>query len=206
MSASHHRYVALLRAINVGGRSSIRMADLRALFESLDCSGVTTLIQSGNVVFDSPEGNRARLSARIEAALEGTLGYRTDVFLRSIEDLRATVARDPFAASADARQRSSHVMFLSGEPDARSRDALQRLAGDEYEFLVRDRVLYYSYPRFLEGRRRTIDFENVLGIRGTTRTSKVVSRLLELCDERPGRARPTRSRRTDPSRGDAGHA
>ena len=83
-------------------------------------------------------------------------------------------------------------MFLSGEPDARSRDALQRLAGDEYAFRVRHGVLYYSYPRSLEGR-RTIDFEKVLGMVDETGW-RPVNRCVEIrcgsrvvCDARPWR-------------------
>src|SRR5437588_9213870 len=59
------QYVALLRAINVGGRSLIKMADLRALFESLGLASVATYIQTGNVLFRAEETDRARLARTI---------------------------------------------------------------------------------------------------------------------------------------------
>jgi len=64
------RYVALLRGINVGGRTLVKMADLKACFEQLGFEGVSTYIASGNVLFDSDEDDAAGLVTTIEAAIE----------------------------------------------------------------------------------------------------------------------------------------
>ncbi len=64
------RYVALLRGINVGGRTLVKMADLKTCFEDLGFGGVSTYIASGNVLFESDEDDAAKLTARIEAAIE----------------------------------------------------------------------------------------------------------------------------------------
>ena len=64
------RYVALLRGINVGGRTLVKMADLKACFETLEFAGVSTYIASGNVLFESDEGDAAELATTIEAAIE----------------------------------------------------------------------------------------------------------------------------------------
>jgi uncharacterized protein (DUF1697 family) len=64
------RYVALLRGINVGGRTLVKMADLKACFESLGLDGVSTYIASGNVLFESEEDDAAGLATTIEAAIE----------------------------------------------------------------------------------------------------------------------------------------
>ena len=63
------RYIALLRGINVGGNNIIRMADLKQSFEELGFSEVTTYIQSGNVLFNSSEGDKQLLTGKIEAHL-----------------------------------------------------------------------------------------------------------------------------------------
>jgi uncharacterized protein (DUF1697 family) len=64
------RYVALLRGINVGGKTLIKMADLRTCAEELGLDGVATFIASGNLLFESPERSAAKLEARVERAIE----------------------------------------------------------------------------------------------------------------------------------------
>ena len=64
------RYVALLRGINVGGRTLVKMADLKACFEELGFEGVSTYIASGNVLFEGGEADATGLATTIEAAIE----------------------------------------------------------------------------------------------------------------------------------------
>ncbi len=81
MTASQYRYIALLRAINVGGHSVTRMSDLRTIFESLGLTEVVTYIQSGNVLFDSKDGDLEHLAHLLEKKLQSVLGYQVPVFL-----------------------------------------------------------------------------------------------------------------------------
>ena len=64
------RYVALLRGINVGGKTLIKMEDLRACIEALGLDGVSTYIASGNVLFETSQRSAAKLEAKIESAIE----------------------------------------------------------------------------------------------------------------------------------------
>ncbi|KJS53898.1 hypothetical protein VM98_22395 [Streptomyces rubellomurinus subsp. indigoferus] len=91
-------YIAFLRAINVGGRT-VKMERLRALFAELGLGGVRSYIQSGNVFFtsDATDGpGRAALTARIEEHLERELGYPVPVMLRTVEEVAALLAAEPF--------------------------------------------------------------------------------------------------------------
>jgi len=170
-------YVALLRAINVGGNSVIKMTDLRQLFESLGFGDVVTHIQTGNVVFKSGQTDRTKLSTQIENALEPFMNYRPQAFILTANDLKQAVADCPYQSDD---QRQCQLMFLETEPDPINVEALKALEGDEYQFTVRGRVLYYAYSRSSAGNRRTINFEKVLGSRGTARNLKVVTKLIEL--------------------------
>jgi uncharacterized protein (DUF1697 family) len=99
------RYVALLRAINVGGHV-VKMEHLRRLFVELGFTGVGSYIQSGNVFFDTPETGEASLRRRIEERLRGALGYDVPTCLRTVPDLEAIVASDAFRGvevTADVR-------------------------------------------------------------------------------------------------------
>lgn len=105
-------YLALLRGINVGGRNTIRMRELAQCFEAHGYSDVRTYIQSGNVLFDSDEPDRAALTADIERMLGASFEYRAVVCLRTGEEMRAAVVQAPagFGARPDAYR--SDVLFL----------------------------------------------------------------------------------------------
>lgn len=177
MILSMKTYVALLRAINVGGNSIIKMADLKTLFESLGFSDVVTYIQTGNVVFKSAETDRSKLAAQIEAGLESRMNYQPQAFIYTAAELKAARSASPFESN-DEQQ--CQLMFLTTAPDPIKVEALLGMQGNEYQFAVKDQVLYYAYSRSLAGNRRNINFEKVLGVRGTGRNLKVVNKLIEL--------------------------
>lgn len=89
------KYIALLRGINVGGHT-VRMEALRPLFEELGLRNVRTYIQSGNVFFDTAGQDALRLTRKIENQLKKALGYEVAVFLRTIPEMEAILAADPF--------------------------------------------------------------------------------------------------------------
>ena len=88
-------YVALLRGINVGGSNVIKMAALKSCLEQLGFESVTTLIASGNVVFESAEKKAPKLRNQIEKALSSTFGYDSRVVLRSRSQIARTLADVP---------------------------------------------------------------------------------------------------------------
>jgi uncharacterized protein (DUF1697 family) len=89
------RYLALLRGINVGGNSIIRMTDLKGCFEIGRFENVSTFIASGNVLFDGDETDAKKLAARIERMLANRFGSDFRVVLQSKEQLRAVVEGAP---------------------------------------------------------------------------------------------------------------
>ena len=102
------KYAAFLRGINVGGRI-IKMADLKACLEKAGLNDVRTLLQSGNVVFESGK-DRAVLKSLIEAALSGAFGYPAKVQVMPVEDLSKVVDKYPFGTAADDQH--DYVIFM----------------------------------------------------------------------------------------------
>src|ERR1044071_3052438 len=98
------QYVALLRGINVGGRNPIKMTELKACFEKHGLRDVVTYIQSGNVLFASPETDTVRLTTELEKLLAAEFGYEASLVLRSLKQMKDVVARAPtgFGARPDA--------------------------------------------------------------------------------------------------------
>src|SRR5207247_9646708 len=118
--ASH---VALLRGINVGGRHKVPMADLRGVVTSLGHTGVSTYIQSGNVLFSTAEDDTAKLAAALEAAIEGRFGIWSSVVVLSRDELTRVLAANPYPDEPNPKM--VHVVFLNGSPP---RDLLDRIS------------------------------------------------------------------------------
>ncbi len=181
------RHVALLRAVNVGGRNRIAMADLRALLEGLGYGDVRTHLQSGNAVFTIPAPaptGAEEMEGEIERGLAEEVGLTAKVLVRSRAELARAIAANPLLEMADGDYSRLLVTFLSHEPD---RDALAELAPADFEpdvFAVGEREIYAWYP---EGVRATklsnALLERRLGVVATARNWRTVTRLLELMDE-----------------------
>ncbi len=90
------RYVALLRGINVGGRNKVAMADLRHVAESLGHTEIVTYIQSGNMVFTSPDTSAGGLADALEQAIADRLGVQPTVVVLSRAELAQVIAGNPF--------------------------------------------------------------------------------------------------------------
>lgn len=106
-----HRYVTLLRGINVGGKNRIKMADLKACFESNGFEDVRTYIQSGNVLFRST-GTNKQLTGRIERMLSNAFGYTATVVLRTQGQLQAVVDGAPEGFGGEPDRYRYDVIFL----------------------------------------------------------------------------------------------
>jgi uncharacterized protein (DUF1697 family) len=176
------RYIALLRAINVGGHSGVKMHALQKLFEDLGLVEVQTYIQTGNVVFATEEADRQKLIGAIEHRLEQNLGYATKVLLLTPDELQDAAAKNPFEPRKHDEKQHCHLYFLERSPEPENIERLMAMAAPEYCFQVQGAVLYYAYDRQYAGKRRQINFEKILGVAGTSRTWKVVDKLIELAD------------------------
>ena len=177
------KYVALIRALNVGGTSVIKMVDLKKMFELFGLKDVSTYIQSGNVIFKSKESNQLKLTAKIEKGIKASWGKELRAFVYTADQLQEAAGHNPFKPEKNEKDRISHLMFLSEKPDAAHQKALMDQQGKEYKFAFWNKVFYLAYSKEWAGKRRTLNFEKILGVYGTARTWKVVDALIELARE-----------------------
>jgi uncharacterized protein (DUF1697 family) len=138
------RFVAFLRAINVGGHV-VEMEALKRHFETMGFSEVETFIASGNVVFSS-KGAKG-LDGKIAAALGRALGYEVRTFVRTVAELAEAAAHAPFAEKEVAACPTYLVGFLSKELDAASLARLKALETDADRFHVRGRDFWWLSRR-----------------------------------------------------------
>jgi uncharacterized protein (DUF1697 family) len=137
-------YAAFLRGINVGKAHRVGGGELRSIFERLGVRDVATFRASGNVVFDGPDEPAEELSARIEAGLEGALGYEVAVFVRTGSEVRAIAAQEPFAqALLDGSKGKLQVALLTAKPAPAARNSVLGLATDSDRLGFGDRELYW---------------------------------------------------------------
>lgn len=172
------KYVAFLRAINVGGHT-VKMDRLRKLFQSLGFDNVETFIASGNVIFDSASTDASALERQIEDRLFESLGYKVATFLRSVTELKAIADHCPFPPEELVEEGSGlYVVFLQNHPNAEAKDKLMEFRSDEVDFHVNEREVYCLFRQLLS--QSTFSgamLEKILHIPGTMRNVSTVRRL-----------------------------
>ena len=136
------RYVAFLRAINVGGRT-VRMDALRRLFETWGGSNVETFIASGNVVFETVRRSAESTERSIEDHVRKALGYPVLTFLRTVPELAAIVGHTPFAQDELDAGGTLFVGFMKCAPGPSVARAVAALRDDVNDFAIRGRELYW---------------------------------------------------------------
>lgn len=138
------RYVALLRAINVGGHV-VKMDVLRKHFSRMGFTNVETFIASGNVIFDAKDDEPAALEERIAYELENSLGYAVATFLRTPAELASIVRHRPFEPGViDPDQHALYIGFLPRKPAADVARRVVALRTPVDEFHVHKRELYWG--------------------------------------------------------------
>jgi uncharacterized protein (DUF1697 family) len=173
-------WVALLRGINLGARNKVSMAELRELFSDLGAEGVTTYVQSGNVVFRSP-GARDELVRAIENEIRSRTGIDLTVVLRTKEQLARLVAGNPFAQEPDPTK--LHVTFLAALPDRTRVEALAEKRFEPDEFRVTQDAVYLHCPNgYGRSKLSNAFFEKHLAVAATTRNWRTVTTLAEPVD------------------------
>jgi uncharacterized protein (DUF1697 family) len=172
-------YVALLRGVNVGSHNRIAMADVRAAVSVAGYGDVTTLVQSGNVVFTGT-GRAAAVGAAIESALRKAMKLDVDVIVRTSRELIAVADAHPFFAS-HIDPRFLHVGFLKQEPAAAAVRALSGVDFGADRFVVQDAELYIHYSDG-QGRPKMTPafFERALAVPMTVRNWNIVTKLAEM--------------------------
>lgn len=178
------RYIAFLRAINVGGRF-VKMDRLRQQFELLGLSNVQTYIQSGNVIFETADANIAALERQIEEQLQSELGYHVSTFIRTASEIVEIAKYQPFPESKYGEGSILYISFLKEAPRQDLQNQLSDLSGTIDEFQLRERQVYWLMHKHLgQSSFTNAKLEKVLKIPATRRNSSTVQNMVEkLCND-----------------------
>lgn len=176
--------VSLLRAVNVGGHAVIKMADLKALYESLKFRDVQTYIQSGNVVFRSEASDLEAVATKIQRGIEKRFRVTPGVLVRTVDDMRRIVKQNPFAKRAEIEPAKLRVYFLSNILSQPAIAKLKKLPLDPEELIPADSELFIYFPNGAGKSKlpwRTI--EKICTAPGTCRNWNTVTKLLEMAEQ-----------------------
>jgi len=174
--------VSLLRGVNLGPKRQVNMEELRKVYESLKLRSPQTFINSGNVVFATTSTDLRKLAKRIEGAIEAKFGFRSDVVLRTTEEMRDVVGRNPFAGRKDVEGGKLLVTFFAEElaPDLCVK--VRAIQSDPEEIVLDGRELFVHYPEGMGRSKLTQPLTKVLKQLGTARNWNTVTKLLTLAE------------------------
>jgi uncharacterized protein (DUF1697 family) len=174
------RYVTLLRSVNVAGHGRVAMDELRASFDALGYSGVTTYIQTGNVLFTTGSKSETGIATAIEQRLAEDFGDSPAVLLRTVADLQRVGTSSPYA-KAGADPGRHHVTFLATSPPKAALDALNLPPSGRDELVIDGKEIYVHTPDGYANTKYTGTFlERRLGVVSTTRNWNTVTKLCAL--------------------------
>ena len=181
-AAERERYVALLRAVNVGGRGIVTKDVLCDAFSKAGGANVRTFIASGNVLFDAGRGQVDAIVAGARRRLRAALGAEPVVMVRSASEMAALLRRGPFAGVEAPKIVKRYILFLAGVPARRPRlpltqpkeelDIVHVAACDCWVISRRKPGGMYGFPG--------IFVEDALGVQSTARSWSTVTKLAEL--------------------------
>jgi len=175
--------ISLLRAVNVGGHAVIKMADLRALYESLKFQSVQSYVQSGNVIFRTDEKDLAKITRKIQGAIAKRFGVTPGVILRTTAEMRDVVRRNPFAKRKGIESNRLHVSFLETKLESTACDQLAEIVLTSEELIPSGGELFiYCSNGMGKSKIPWAKVDRICGTRGTARNWNSVTKLLEMAE------------------------
>lgn len=171
-------HISLLRAINVGGRKLVIMAEVRDLLRELGFQDARSLRQTGNLVFRSNALTGSELEDYLENEVEKRFNLRTTFLVRTKQEWKRIIADNPFRDEAKRDAAHLLVMVLKRPPSAEEVQALQEAITGPEIVRVHDKQAYIVYPTGIGRSRLTnVLLEKKLGTRGTGRNWNTVLKL-----------------------------
>jgi len=177
-------YISILRGINVGGKNKIKMDALKNVFTGLGFSQVQTYIQSGNVIFRSPELNTEELENRIQKQLKTEFGAEIPMFVFGLSEFKNIILQNPFSGEKSKDPAFFHVSFLHNRPDTSAKEKIKAKQQDGEDVVIGKEAVYLYCPKGYGKTKLTNTYlEKIVKVSATTRNWKTSLKLLELAEK-----------------------
>jgi len=178
------KYIAILRAINVGANRKVLMVDLKKLFEDLGFINIQTYIQSGNVIFESKEKNIPKISEILAQNISQKFGFEVPVIVISKTELDNAILENPFVKSEENNIENLHLTFLKTIPDTENLEVINKLnfEPDLFEIIGKNAFIFCK-GKYSDTKLNNQFFEKKLKVNATTRNWKTVLKLQAMAKE-----------------------
>lgn len=167
--------IAFFRGINVGGNNILPMKELKLLMLELGSLNVRTVIQSGNVVFESNTRND-KLSTDIRDAILKQFGFNPEVIVFSASEFKKIVNATPYQSNAG---KHLHYFMMQATPKSPDLALLENIKAATEDYRLIDNVLHLYAPDGIGRSKFVKTVEKAMGIPVTARNQNTLNKLLE---------------------------
>lgn len=175
--------IALLRSINVSGKNKLPMNDLQELLHASGFASVETYIQSGNVVFEVDNSNKAAVTDQIKIAIRQQFGFEPEVLVLTKEQFLKAIKANPYP-EVEGDTNTLHLFFLfepAFDPDLGKLNELKKATE---RFTLTDAVLYLHAPDGIGRSKLASQAEKAIGVSVTARNWRTCQQLKAMVERR----------------------
>ena len=178
MADTHNTFVVLLRGVMPTGKNKVPMAKLREVLSDTGFKNVTTYIQSGNVVVDTPLSAK-EVEFQIHGLIKQHIGADLKVIARTGQQLQQVLAENPFSNGHD-KSRVFFVLFAESPSQQKTGELMANDFGDEKLVIAGSTAYMYIPGNAARSKLSNTMLEKKLGVAATTRNFNTMSKLLEM--------------------------
>lgn len=178
-------FIVFLRGINVGGKNSLPMKELKKLLEALGCEQVQTYIQSGNCLLQSNLG-REELAQSLKGSVQKEFGFSPDIFVLSPDELQDAIQKNPFQAEGMENPKSVHFHFLHAPVKSWDESRAALLKSPTESYFLSQQVFYLCAPEGIGRSKLAEKLPGLLPVSITARNFRTVMKMRDLATPEAG--------------------
>lgn len=172
------KYISLLRGINVGGKRSIKMAELTSFYQKLEYHNVTTYLQSGNVVFETMQTNTSAIQQQITSGIAQHWGYDVPVMVYPALAWPKIIADNPFSSIPNFEDTNLYVSFFEKMVQMPDLTKILKNKDEAEEIIFRENLAYLYCPiGYGKTKLNNTFLEKILNTHVTTRNWRTITEL-----------------------------
>jgi uncharacterized protein (DUF1697 family) len=176
------QWIALFRGINVGGKNSLPMKSLVHAMQNIELMNIRTYIQSGNVIFQCDKTEKAELLEQIGNLIKNRFGFRPQMILLTIDELREAISFNPYPKS-ESEPKSLHLYFLNAPPVDPDFQLLESMRSKKEQFKLINSVFYLHAPDGIGRSKLAANVEKGLGVFATARNWRTVTQIVSMGEQ-----------------------
>lgn len=178
-TSAENTWIVLIRGINVGGRNIVPMAELRARLKDAGFANVRTYIQSGNVVLDTDETDKAKICSTVAGCINAGFGFTPKIMVLRADTMAQIIEDNPYPNAVDT-PKFLHISFLAEPAVNADLGTLNAIKTETESFHITDLAVYAHLPDGAYSSKLAARLEKCLGVAATARNWRSANKILDL--------------------------